>query len=240
MTTSAFDAYAERYDGWFLENLPVLESEVRLVAVALGKEPGRTLSVGCGTGLFEKILREDHAIAIRDGVEPSREMAEVARKRGLTVEIGAAGALPAEDGTYDTVLMNGTPGYIDDLEGAFREVRRVLKPGGHAVVADVPRESGYGLLYRLAAELGSWSHPALEGAAPRTPYPIELAGAARWRTTAEKTALLRHVGLEVVACWQTLTRHPAFSDESPEDPVEGFDRGDYVAIRARNPEPPAD
>ena len=31
---------------------------------------------------------------------------------------------------------------------------------------------------------------------------------------------------------QTLTRHPKFSNDVVERPVEGFDRGDYVAIRA--------
>jgi hypothetical protein len=30
-------------------------------------------------------------------------------------------------------------------------------------------------------------------------------------------------------------RHAKFSDDSIEEPVEGYDRGDYVAIRARKP-----
>ena len=51
----AFDEHAQKYDGWFLENLAVLESEVRLLAAVL-TDAGRTLSIGCGTGLFEKLL----------------------------------------------------------------------------------------------------------------------------------------------------------------------------------------
>ena len=49
-----FDEYAPAYDAWFLENRNVLYSEINLVAHVL-KNPGRTLSVGCGSGLFETI-----------------------------------------------------------------------------------------------------------------------------------------------------------------------------------------
>ena len=43
------------------------------------------------------------------------------------------------------------------------------------------------------------------------------------------------VGFENFEFLQTLTRHPKYSNDSPEEPVEGYDRGDYVAIRARKP-----
>ena len=45
-----FDEYASAYDAWFLNNRNVLYSEVNLVAATL-KDAGRTLSVGCGSGL---------------------------------------------------------------------------------------------------------------------------------------------------------------------------------------------
>ena len=76
-----FDEYAPAYDAWFLENRNVLYSEINLVAHVL-KNPGRTLSVGCGSGLFETILAKEYGITITDGIEPSEGMAEIARKRG--------------------------------------------------------------------------------------------------------------------------------------------------------------
>ncbi len=227
-----FDEHAAEYDSWFLQNRNVLQSEVELLAGAL-QDPGRTLSVGCGSGLFEKILRDSHDIDIRFGVEPAEGMAEIAMKRGVEVKIGPAESLPFDDNSFDTVLFNGTPSYIGDLKKAFQEASRVLRDGGHVVVADVPAESSYGTLYRLAAMVGTWDDETLKVIAPEVPYPMEFAAAANWRTTQEKLDLLEEVGFSIVETSQTLTLHPKFSNDSSESPVPGYDRGDYVAVRAR-------
>ncbi len=52
---NGFDEYASAYDAWFLDNRNVLYSEANLVARTL-RDAGRILSVGCGSGLFEKKL----------------------------------------------------------------------------------------------------------------------------------------------------------------------------------------
>lgn len=228
-----FDEHAGAYDAWFEENLNVLASEVRLLQHMLGDAPGETLSVGCGSGLFEHILRAEYDIVIEQGVEPAEGMAEIARARGLEVRSGTAEELPHEDGSFDTVLLNGIPSYVADLPRAFREAHRVLRSDGHVVVLDVPAESSYGLLYRLAAVVGDWDDAFLAKVAPRVPYPIEFAAAANWRTTEEKAEMLEEAGFTDLEFAQTLTRHPKFSDDEPEDPVEGYDRGDYVGIRGR-------
>jgi len=227
-----FDEHAAEYDSWFLQNRNVLQSEVELLAGAL-QNPGRTLSVGCGSGLFEMILRDSHDIDIHFGVEPAEGMAEIAMKRGMEVKIGPAETLPFDDDSFDTVLFNGTPSYIGDLKRAFQEASRVLRDGGHVVVADVPAESSYGTLYRLASMIGTWDDESLKVIAPAVPYPMEFAAAANWRTTQEKLDLLDEVGFSIVDTSQTLTLHPKFSNDTPESPVPGYDRGDYVAIRAK-------
>ena len=84
-----FDEYASLYDAWFMENPNVLLSEARLVALTL-RGAGNILSIGCGSGLFEKILHDEFGIVITDGIEPSTDMAEIARRRGLTVTLATA------------------------------------------------------------------------------------------------------------------------------------------------------
>ena len=226
-----FDEYASEYDAWFLENKNVLESEVKLVAATLPKE-GNILSVGCGSGLFEKILREDYGIDIRNGVEPSASMAAIARKRGMAVIESTAEDFDYLNGVYDTVLFNGCPGYINDLNLVIKKVYEALPQGGRIILVDIPKESSYGLLYNLAKALRTWEHPLLEGVKPSNPYPIELVNVANWRTTAEKVEMLEANGFKNIDFLQTLTAHPMYTNDVAEEPTAGFCSGDYVAIIA--------
>ena len=226
-----FDQYASAYDAWFLDNRNVLYSEVNLVASTL-KDAGRVLSVGCGSGLFEKILRDEYGITVTDGIEPSEGMAAIARKRGMNVTIATAEEADFGNGDYDTLLFNGTPSYIGDLRGVVHKAYEALPAGGRIILIDVPKESSYGLLYNLAKAVGTWDHPLLAGCYPPNPYPIEFVDVAAWRTTAEKVALLREAGFTDLEFAQTLTSHPLTSNDEEEQPVEGYGKGDYVAVTA--------
>jgi len=229
MKNSAFDEFANDYDKWFVSNENVLASEVALLARFL-ESPGRALSIGCGTGLFEMLLKKDFGIQVTNGIEPAEGMAEIARKRGLDVQIGTAELGDYGSAEYDTVIFNGTPSYIDHLDVAFDKAFTALKPGGKIVVLDVPKESSYALLYNLAKEVGSWENHYFVGAKPLNAYPISFVQESRWRSTPEKVDFLKAAGFEQFEFAQTLTRHPVYSDDLFEPPVEGYDRGDYVAI----------
>lgn len=230
-----FDKYASKYDAWFLDNPNVLMSEAKLVAHCLDN-PGDVLSVGCGSGLFEKILHDDFGIDVHHGIEPSEGMAAIARKRGMEVTVTTAENHDFGINCYDTILLNGTPSYITDLRKVFEKAYKSLRPGGKIVVIDVPKESSYGIIYNLAKALGTWDHPLLQGCYPPNPYPIEFVEVANWRTTAEKISLLEETGFINLVSAQTLTRHPLYSDTATEEPLPGHDRGDYVAVCAYKPE----
>lgn len=224
----SFDQYADRYDVWFMANPNVLLSEVRLVANVL-KDSGRVLSVGCGSGLFESILAKEYDIHVKDGIEPAEPMAEIARKRGMSVTVATAEDADFGDGIYDTILFNGSPGYITDLRKVVNKAYKALRPNGKLILIDVPKESGYGTLYNLAKTLGTWEHPMLKDVAPKLPYPIEFVSAASWRTTAEKSELMLEAGFKDISYMQTLTTYPLKSDLQAEEPLTGCDKGSYVA-----------
>lgn len=226
-----FDEYANAYDAWFLDNRNVLYSELNLVASVV-KGAKKVLSVGCGSGLFEKLLRDERGIVITDGIEPSTGMADIARRRGLRVTVATAEEADFGHGDYDLILFNGTPSYIAGLADVVKKAYDALPAGGRIVLIDVPKESSYGIMYNLAKALGTWDHPLLAGVYPPNPYPMEFVNVANWRTTAEKVAMLKDAGFSDITFSQTLTAHPLYSDSVEEQPVEGCDRGDYVAVTA--------
>ena len=227
----AFDEHAEKYDSWFLENKNVLYSEAKLVAHCL-QNAGSIYSVGCGSGLFEKILEQEFDIQIKEGLEPSKDMARIAEMRGIKVDVCTAEEANYGNKLYDTILYNGCPSYITDLELALSNSYKALKEGGKIVLIDIPKESGYGLLYNLAKAAGSWNHNLLKDVYPRNPYPIELVNQANWRTTHDKVEALKKIGFSDFSFYQTLVRHPIYSNNAIEEPIEGYDQGDYVAICA--------
>ncbi|BDC17526.1 class I SAM-dependent methyltransferase [Acidianus sp. HS-5] len=226
---------ASKYDSWFLKNQNVLESEALLLKYMLEPNPGKALSVGCGSGLFEFILKTRYGITINECVEPSPAMAEVAKSRGLNVKIGQAENLPFEDSSFDTVILNGVLDYANDDAKAVKEAYRILKAGGHIIVADVIAEGSYGLLYKIAELLGSWEDNYIARVRPQNPYNIEYVKQAKWHTVEEIRKLLEDAGFVVVKIAQTLTRHPKYSNESVEYPTDGYDRGDYVAFKGWKP-----
>ena len=74
-------------------------------------------------------------------------MAARARLLGIDVRAGVAEDLPFGDGAFDFVLMVTTICFLDDVPKAFREARRVIRPGGSIVIGFIDRESTLGKEY---------------------------------------------------------------------------------------------
>jgi ubiquinone/menaquinone biosynthesis C-methylase UbiE len=98
--------------------------------------PGRGVDVGCGRGRAVADLTAMGRPAV--GVDRSDTMVRSARKRFPACEFttGDAAALPFEDGSLDWYRAERTYLHIADQLRALAEARRVLRPGGTAVVAD--------------------------------------------------------------------------------------------------------
>ena len=117
------------------------ERAARWVNDALSPIPadfaGRLLEVPVGTGVLTMPLFKSLPEAQVTCLDYSADMMENARRRSEAMDIGNVsfvqgdvGALPFEDGSFDIVLsLNGFHAF-PDKEAAYRETRRVLKPGG--------------------------------------------------------------------------------------------------------------
>lgn len=114
-------------------------------------------------------------------------MAEIAKKRGLQVDINPAETCDIEPNKFDIIMFNGSVSYINDLDACIKKAFDALKTGGKLIVIDVPKESGFASLYNLASSLNTWEHPLLAHISPADPYPIELVKSANWRTSDEKS-----------------------------------------------------
>lgn len=138
--TEPFDLHSSRYDEWFEKNQCVYESELKAIRHFI-PEGKKGVEIGIGSGRFAGPL------GIGTGIDPSGEMRKLAALRGLEVYDGVAEELPFPDGSYDLALMVTAICFLDDIEAAFGEVRRILKDGGTFITAFVDRESELGREY---------------------------------------------------------------------------------------------
>lgn len=229
-----FDGYANAYDQWFMKNENVFASELKLLHRMLEPLEKKTiLSIGCGSGLFESALKREYGIHVQYGVEPSTDMAKIARKRGMTDFIGDAERSELAENSYDVIYLNGCSSYIKNLSAAYQNCHRALKKGGHLILLDVPVESAYGILYKFAAHVGSYEKELFEQIAPTFPYPIELVSSAIFHSPLEKENILREdLGMTNIRYFQTLTAQPIYTNDFVEEPIEGYDKGGYMALVA--------
>ena len=226
-----FDGYANQYDEWFMVNDNLFTSELRLFKKVLGDITGKKLlSVGCGSGLFESYIDSSNI----EGIEPSEDMGKIAEKRGINIiKYGLIEDVDLPDNTYDIIYFNGSPSYMENLTPVYEKALKALKPDGKLILLDVPKESAFGFMYLLGKSLNTYDHEYLEGAMPALPYPLALAASGVWHSTEEKIEVLKNLGIEKFDFYQTLVKNPMYTNEEPEEVVEGYKSGGYVAIIAQ-------
>jgi SAM-dependent methyltransferase len=122
---------------WFVGRRKIIESFLKHVCVGLKSkettpESLDILDVGCGTGANLEMLAQ---FGNADGVDISEEALEFCRARGLQqVRQGAAEALPYENNSFDLVTGLDVVEHLDDDVAGLKEMRRVLRPDGRAVL----------------------------------------------------------------------------------------------------------
>ncbi|MGA2917474.1 class I SAM-dependent methyltransferase [Methanoregula sp.] len=146
-----FEDHAVDYDRWFDEHRDAYEAEVRVLRDAV-PGTGRGLDVGVGSGRFAVPL------GICCGIDPSPGLGMMAKQRGIEMVVGEGEHLPYRAGSFDHVLIMTVICFLEDPVLVFREVYRVIRPGGILVAGFIegggeislqdPGEAGRGQFLR--------------------------------------------------------------------------------------------
>jgi ubiquinone/menaquinone biosynthesis C-methylase UbiE len=108
----------------------------------------RSLEIGAGTGYFSLNLAQAGLIGELTCTDISQgmldELAETAGRLGVAVETVCTDAelLPFADDSFDLVFGHAILHHIPDLDAAFAEFRRVLRPGGRVAFCGEPSHHG--------------------------------------------------------------------------------------------------
>jgi len=204
--TAPFDKYASQYGDWFERNKFAFESELQAIKEQLPKS-NNGIEIGVGGGRFAVPL------GIKIGVEPSKKMREIARKRVIKVINGVADRLPFTDAQFDFALMVTTICFVDDIEVSFQEAYRVLKTGGILIIGFIDRESPIGRLYQKKKEASLFYKIA-------TFYAVD-----------EVLAHLKKAGFKDFNFTQTIFHNLADIREL-EPAKKGYGEGSFVVIKA--------
>lgn len=130
----SFGAASSHYDAAALLQTQVRE-ELLSRLVLLREKPRTVIDLGAGTGLGAKALKRAFPRAQVNAVDFSAAMLEQTRRhsrfwRPIRCIEADARSLPFESASIDLVFSSLMLQWIDPLDDALQEIRRVLRPGG--------------------------------------------------------------------------------------------------------------
>jgi demethylmenaquinone methyltransferase/2-methoxy-6-polyprenyl-1,4-benzoquinol methylase len=138
-----FDRIAPVYDAMNRTMTAGLDGRWRRITAETVVRPGDvTLDACCGTG--DLAIAAERVGARVTGLDFSERMLERARRKAPELEwiSGDLLELPFTDASFDSATVGFGVRNVDDLEGALRELRRVLRPGGRLGILEITRPRG--------------------------------------------------------------------------------------------------
>lgn len=134
--------------------------ERQLILELVGDVKGRrVLDVGCGDGEFAVELKKRGAIVI--GIDASAEMIDAAKSRSklqsadIDFQVAMVEHLPFPAEKFDVVIAITILCFVDDAAPVFKEIARVLRPGGRLVIGELGKWSTWAAERRIRAWFGS-------------------------------------------------------------------------------------
>lgn len=209
MERSDFDRHVKKYDIWYDNNHAVYESELDAIRKLLPSGIAKhSIEIGVGTGRFASVLGFNY------GLDPSENMMKIASIRKIECIKGVAEALPIKSSSMENVLIVTSLCFMD-VERALEEIYRILVPSGYLITAFVDRNSILGKEYSKKSTEDSFCRNSV------------------FYSTEELLLRLKERGFEDTAIRQTLF-NSLDNISDPEISEEGFGKGSFIAIRARN------
>jgi len=202
---SIFNHYYKRYDIWYDRNKFAYLSELEVIKKVLPKK-GKGLEIGVGTGRFAS------ALGIEYGIDPSKRMLEIARKRGVNVSLGCGEKLPFGNSTFDYIAIIITLCFVKDSLKVLTEARRVLKKSGRIIIGIIDKDSFLCKFYQRKNSL--------------------FYKQANFFSVKELVDLLKATGFSRFTYYQTVFHLPE-KINSIEKPKKGFGKGGFVVIKGK-------
>jgi ubiquinone/menaquinone biosynthesis C-methylase UbiE len=199
-----FDELHEKYDAWYDKNKSAYLSELEAVRKVIPQK-GYGLEVGVGSGRFAGPLDIDV------GIDPSKKMVELARRKGIDARLGVGENLLFKDSTFDYVAIIVALCFVRDAEKVIAESARVLKPVGKIIIGIVDKESFLGKFYRKKGSI--------------------FYGQARFFGIREVKQMLKAAGFSDFSQYQTIFDYPD-KLSAVEKPRKWSGKGGFVVISA--------
>jgi len=200
--SNIFDKYYKKYDTWYDKNKFAYLSELAALKKVLPKR-GKSLEIGVGTGRFAQ------ALGITTGIDPSKNMIRIARKRGVDARLGFGERLPFKNSTFDYVAIIITICFVKDPQKILKESRRILKKNGKIIIGIIDKDSFLGKFYQKKKSV--------------------FYKQAKFFSIKGITDLLKNAGFSKLSYYQTLYELPG-EIRSAQKPRKGFGQGGFVVI----------
>ena len=120
------------------------EAEVARIVAGAPIDGARVLDVGCGLGAVDVLLVERFGAAHVTGIDVEALLVARAAARveaagladRISINIVSPGPFPFQDAAFDVVFSKDSMIHIPDKRALYRDIHRVLAPGGWMVLSD--------------------------------------------------------------------------------------------------------
>ena len=141
-------------------------AEVTRIVGAADLQGRAVLDLGCGLGGADVVLVTAHGAASVVGADVQPNLLQAAGQRaarlGLQDRISyqhiLPGPLPFADGSFDAVFSKDALLHVPDKQALYRDLYRVLRPGGLLLIGDWLRGPGQGIDALLAEFVAAAGH----------------------------------------------------------------------------------